>query len=94
VSRWKRYVARHAGRHESGRSLSDLVRIYEAQMERDRLERLRVLPDLLAAESRRVAAEIERDQYAQRVDELTAEVAKLRTSLQWVPWVPMGTERP
>ena len=79
MSRWKRYVARHAGRHESGRSLSDLVRIYEAQMERDRQERLRVLPDLLAAESRRVAAEIERDQYAARVTELTEELARLRS---------------
>jgi hypothetical protein len=52
---------------------------YEAQMERDRQERLRVLPDLLAAESRRVAAEIERDQYAQRVEELTEELARLRS---------------
>jgi 2-oxo-4-hydroxy-4-carboxy--5-ureidoimidazoline (OHCU) decarboxylase len=60
--------------------LRHLVTVYEAQMERDRLERLRVLPDLLAAESRRVAAEIERDQYAARVTELMEEVASLRSS--------------
>ena len=41
-----------------------------AQVERDRQERLRVLPDFLA--------EIERDQYAARVEELMTELAQVR----------------
>lgn len=65
-----------------------------AQVERDRQERLRVLPDFLAEKAARVTAEIERDQYAARVTELQAEVERLRNRPQWVPWQPMGGERP
>lgn len=65
-----------------------------AQAERDRQERLRVLPDFIAERAARVAAEIERDQYAARVTELQAEVERLRNRPQWVPWQPMGGERP
>ena len=55
-----------------------------AQVERDRQERLRVLPDFLA--------EIERDQYAARVDELTEEIAALKRSLYRLPWLSPVTE--
>ena len=55
-----------------------------AQVERDRQERLRVLPDFLA--------EIERDQYAARVEELMTELAQVRRSLYRLPWLSPVTE--
>ena len=63
-----------------------------AQVERDRQERLRVLPDFLAEKAARVAAEIERDQYAARVTELTEEIAALKRSLYRLPWLSPVTE--
>lgn len=68
--------------------------VMAAALESERQWRLNSLPELLAAEQRRVAAEIERDQYAARVTELQAEVERLRNRPQWVPWQPMGGERP
>ena len=65
-----------------------IIEVQAAQMERDRQWRLNSLPDLLGAQA--LAAEIERDQFAQRVAELTDELAAVTARMR-APWVVLPT---
>ena len=53
--------------------------VQAAALESERQWRLNSLPALLDAERRANVAELERDQYAARVTELTEELARLRS---------------
>ena len=53
--------------------------VMAAALESERQWRLNSLPALLDAERRANVAELERDQYAQRVTELTEELSRLRS---------------
>ena len=53
--------------------------VMAAALESERQWRLNSLPALLDAERRANVAELERDQYAARVTELTEELARLRS---------------
>ena len=53
--------------------------VMAAALESERQWRLNSLPALLDAERRANVAELERDQYAARMDELTEELARLRS---------------
>ena len=71
----------------------DVIRVQSEVLESERQWRLKSLPALLDADRRRVAAEIERDQYAQRVAELTAEVVVLTDRMR-APWVALPRPTP
>lgn len=66
--------------------------IMAAALESERQWRLNSLPALLDAERRANVAELERDQYAARVDELMAELAQVKRSLYRLPWLSPVTE--